>query len=144
MISNNGLRLSYRTIPTSTFEIIQNLHLLEVLWFEEKSYWEDPNWEIFWVIATIFRKDIYKEGNVGIALDPYFICKYFKNHRSCKTIKSKFPWIYCAHNKAFYATHYRQIHILRKVNPVLQAQRCTVSYFQIIIIYFDFVLAEHN
>ncbi len=54
MISNNGLRLSYRTIPTSTFEIIQNLHLLEVLWCEEKSYWEDPNGEIFWVIATIY------------------------------------------------------------------------------------------
>jgi hypothetical protein len=53
MISNNGLRLSYRTIPTSTFEIIKNLHLLEVLWCEEKSYWEDPIGEIFWVIATI-------------------------------------------------------------------------------------------
>jgi hypothetical protein len=42
LISNNVLRLSYRTIPISTFKIIQNLHLLEVVVFQKKSYWEDP------------------------------------------------------------------------------------------------------
>jgi hypothetical protein len=26
------------------------------------------------LLQYVFRKDIYKEGNVGVALDPYFIC----------------------------------------------------------------------
>ncbi len=37
MISDNGLRLSHRTIPTSNFKIIQHLHLLEVVVVQRKK-----------------------------------------------------------------------------------------------------------
>ncbi len=43
MVSDNGLRLSHWIIPTSTLKFIKICICYKSSWFEEKSYWEDPN-----------------------------------------------------------------------------------------------------
>jgi hypothetical protein len=52
MISDNSLRLSHRTIPTSNFEIIQHLHLLEDVVFWRKKLLGRSQHSPLWTTTT--------------------------------------------------------------------------------------------